>query len=300
MQHMQQLNPTQTARKPVALEIPFPFGTTESCYLDSSFLITCNQTSPSAPHTPTPYLPQTTFTVLNISLNGELRISTPVATGCYDRNGTRISKTTTKKLNLTQFSISSSRNKLRAVGCNTLGGVAAVDSSEGKNYNTGCVSLCYRPDDPTNGSCTGAGCCQISLPAQGLSIVSYGFFSVFANHNDVFDFNPCGYAFVAKEGAYSFSSTDLVKIEHDRFPVVLDWAVGNWTCREAQKNASTYACKADNSTCNDSLKGYLCNYSVGFRGNPYLLNGCQGIISYLFSLSSSVRTLLKFLVIKNK
>ncbi|KAJ1379578.1 Wall-associated receptor kinase, galacturonan-binding domain [Sesbania bispinosa] len=72
-----------------SVTIPFPFGTTEDCSLDSTFLITCNQTT--SPHTP--FLPQTHLTVLNISLNGELHIGWRVARDCYDDRGKSVSKT---------------------------------------------------------------------------------------------------------------------------------------------------------------------------------------------------------------
>ena len=259
-----------------SVNIPFPFGTTEDCSLDSSFLIHCNKT--------TPYLPQTNLTVLNISLNGKLRISSPVASDCYADKG-KSNNQTSRHWYLPDYglySISSSRNKLTTIGCDTLGAMNGYGRSEEKIYTTACYSSCDNRDDAIDGSCTGTGCCQLSIPAvKGLSEVIYGFLSQLLNNSDVSDFNPCGYVFLAEEGAYEFVSTDLDKFEKATFPVVLDWVVQNRTCREAQKNASSYACRADNSTCYNSGEGlgYFCNCSDGFRGNPYLLNGCQGIIN---------------------
>lgn len=65
------------------------------------------------------------------------------------------------------------------------------------------------------------------------------------------------YAFVVEEERYNFSSTDLFKLKSsDKFPVVLDWAVGETACGEAQKNAnaSSYICR-QNSTGYDSDNG---------------------------------------------
>ncbi|MED6126753.1 hypothetical protein PIB30_081540 [Stylosanthes scabra] len=260
-----------------SLEIPFPFGTSESCYLDSSFLISCNHTSSG----PTPYLTTGNITVLNISLDGEMRILAAVATGCYDGNGTRINATSKSwhyslSRNHHYLSVSSSRNKLTAVGCNTVGEIIGFDDTTGLNYTTGCLSTCLRINDTTNGVCNGAGCCQSPIPAQGrLSGILYASLKGLDDSNYGFGFDPCGYAFVAEDGAYSFSSADLTNFRQQRLPVVLDWSVGNLSCEEAKKNASNYACKAENSECYNSGLGYLCNCSTGFRGNPYLLGDCQ-------------------------
>ncbi|KAL4301141.1 hypothetical protein AHAS_Ahas17G0271200 [Arachis hypogaea] len=238
-----------------SVEIPFPFGTDESCSLDTSFLISCN-------HTSTPYLPHNNATVLSISLDdGEMRVSAAVARGCYDVNGTRINETT--------------------VGCNTIGEIVEYNVIERRNYATGCFSVCLSVNETTSGICTGAGCCQSPIPANGLSDIGIGSYSSGADsYNAIFSsINSCGYAFVAEDGAYNFSSADLVNFRHQSFPVVVDWAVGKQTCEEAQKNTSSYACRADKSECYNSTKGvgYICKCSTGFGGNPYLVGGCQDV-----------------------
>ena len=263
-----------------SLKIPYPFGTTEGCYLDSSFLINCTQTSSRTP--PTPFLGRNNISVLNISLDGELLISQPVVSDCYNGRGKLTSGFVPHVLNLASFYFSSTRNKLTAVGCDTLGLVVGWGLQ--RNYTVGCVSLCSRLSDiVANGSCSGTGCCDTSIP-QGLSEVSYISGTVY-NHTRVHDFNPCGYAFLVEEGAYNFSSTDVVSFPKKGFPVVLDWAVGNHTCEEAQRDLSSYACKAENSYCYNSTNGlgYRCRCSDGFQGNPYLLDGCKGILFHVSS-----------------
>jgi hypothetical protein len=71
-------------------------------------------------------------------------------------------KKTLQKLNLTNFHFSSSRNRLTAVGCETVGAVSVFDSS-GKNF--------------ANGSCSGTGCCQAPI-VQGHVISKVGYLSV--------------------------------------------------------------------------------------------------------------------------
>jgi len=122
-----------------SVTIPFPFGITKDCSLDNTFLINCNETS----STLVPFLPHSNQSVLNISLNGELRVALPVASDCYAETGKRVNRTYYKFNIKPYFDVSSSRNKLTAVGCDTVGAVVITDY-KGKNYTTGCVSLCYR------------------------------------------------------------------------------------------------------------------------------------------------------------
>ncbi|WVZ74840.1 hypothetical protein U9M48_022965 [Paspalum notatum var. saurae] len=63
----------------------------------------------------------------------------------------------------------------------------------------------------------------------------------------------------------------------------MQWAVANLTCHEAQQNKSGYACVSNNSSCLgiNSTRGYIgyrCKCMPGFQGNPYIPNGCQGLL----------------------
>lgn len=245
------------------ISIPYPFGTSPECYFAEEFLITCNTTNYNPPQA---FLTTSNIQVLEILFQGPLRISGWAGFDCYNSNGYFNSW-----LRLSKFTISTTQNKFTAVGCDTY---AVVEGYRGRNYTTGCLSLCDSIDDVINGSCSGIGCCQTSIPrgvgAYNITLRSYD------SHKQVIDFNPCSYAFVAEDGVFNFSSLDLLDLRgRNQFPLVLDWAIGNKTCHEAEMDAANYACK-ENTQCHDSTSGpgYGCSCSDGYRGNPYL--GCQG------------------------
>ncbi|KAM7518809.1 hypothetical protein LguiB_017771 [Lonicera macranthoides] len=85
--------------------------------------------------------------------------------------------------------------------------------------------------------------------------------------------------------------------DKNEFPVVLDWAVDELPCPDAERNTSSYACRSLDSVCVNSTNGprYRCNCSSGFRGNTYL-NGsgsCQVMGSSWINLIVKKRKLMK-------
>ncbi|MED6225897.1 hypothetical protein PIB30_098022, partial [Stylosanthes scabra] len=279
-------DPEKCRRSCGNVSIPFPFGTTKKCSLDTKFLINCTNNNSD------PILQDNDLPLRSISVDqGVLHVSLSVARDCY--SGTE------KKFNNTEFlswaydfgrySISSSRNVFTTIGCDTLGlvvGYPYLDSNFDKPYVKSCLSYCQNHGDASDGHCAGTGCCHVDIPdsevKQGLSSISYGFENSLLNNSDKNEFSPCGYAFlVEKEGHYKFKAEDLTnnKLKNTTFPVVLDWSVGNQPCKEAKKNSSENVCKGRNVECYDAKNrvGYLCKCLPGFQGNPYLPQGCTDI-----------------------
>lgn len=185
------------------------------------------------------------------------------------------------------FSFSSTKNKFTAIRC------AAIGIIQGNNpdpYTSACAAFCYGDelvgssidDDQGTEECSGMGCCQTSIPAN-LTDLRIGFLNhVVYSIPGVKKASPCAYAFVV-EYTFVFNSSyamsrNLME-EESKLPFVLDWSVGNRTCGEARMNSSSYACRASNSQCINTPngRGYLCNCSQGYYGNPYLDRGCQDI-----------------------
>ncbi|GFZ09868.1 wall associated kinase 5 [Actinidia rufa] len=245
--------------------IPYPFGVEENCSLDEHYLITCNESKPYYGNMP----------ILNISYeDAELRVMKLIARDCYNQSGSPLSNNSDTKLTLPKFSISNTKNKFTAVGCDTLGTIKVSRNND--SATTGCTSRCSNSSYVDDGICSGIGCCQSSIPrGVGNNYISL---DSYKNHTDVWDFNPCSYAFVVEEGAFTFSKSYLRDFNEERLPMVIDWAVGNMTCQNAKTSKASYAC-GDNSDCYDRKNGlgYTCKCWNGYQGNPYLSDGCQEI-----------------------
>ncbi|XP_021800860.1 wall-associated receptor kinase 2-like [Prunus avium] len=249
--------------------IPYPFGIGDGCYFRHEFNITCNGSNPQLMTTP--------MIVTNISLEeGELQTRQLVNRDCYDRQGkpNDIEDPSEGGLRVyTPYTASSYKNRMYVIGCDTY---AKLYGSRGyQNYITGCISECdydisinaFDEDDP----CSGMGCCETKIPPLLTNLsVTVGSFK---NHTLVWDFNPCGYAFVVQKGNFTFSNTSFQELRNTpRLPLILDWQIGETDCKYAMENG-TYACKG-NSICLDRPTGYICVCNPGFRGNPYL-HDCQ-------------------------
>ncbi|TYI07390.1 hypothetical protein ES332_A10G224200v1 [Gossypium tomentosum] len=253
--------------------IPYPFGTRKGCNIGSDFFINCNTSF----NPPKAFLSDTEIEVLNISLDdGHLRVQYDKSIGydCYDSSGP--TSQGSPFFGHRKFSISYSRNKFTAIGCDTIAYFWGFYMLS--NYSSGCLTVSNNVSDVINGSCSGIGCCQTAIP-RGLQAYFFDFSSS-RNHSSVLTFNPCSYVFIVEDGAYTFSTSDLSNLDFNKreYPLILDWTIGNQTCEEAKMDPKNYACK-QNSACIDpeSGPGYLCKCNHGFQGNPYLSIGCQDI-----------------------
>ncbi|KAF8039989.1 hypothetical protein BT93_B2262 [Corymbia citriodora subsp. variegata] len=265
------------------LTFSYLFGmnnTGNDCYFEEeshNFLIFCDNLT--NPHTPYIKDKSSNIKILNISIeNHEISIMVFVAKNCYDSSG-ETSYNNDPRLTLPIFPISSAKNTFIAVGCDMY---ATFTGRQGSTFITGCLSSCDSISDVINGSCSGIGCCDTSIPRDAyrfnISVTSYN------NHRGIWGFNPCGYAFVAEDGFFSFSIGDLYKPRFDEVPIVLDWLIPEETCDDAKKNPTTYMCR-ENSNCTDAENGYgyQCHCLEGFQGNPDLQNGCQDINECMIS-----------------
>ncbi|MCE3215834.1 hypothetical protein HAX54_003683 [Datura stramonium] len=265
------------------LTIPYPFGIGSGCALEPGFEIDCD-TSTSTTRSPTAFIGKG-IQVYHIS-DAEMRISNTVARSCYSLAGALLlpDEAAGMYLGSSQPYSFSELNRFTVIGCDE------IPLMTGLNFSNGCFSLCANSSDAVvEGRCMGDGCCRIEIP-KGLKYFETTMISVY-NHTGVWDFNPCGYAFLGEASRFHFrgladlNDTNFVERIMDNVPIVLDWAIGNLTCVEAQQHKD-YACLV-NSQCVDSgtgLGGYRCSCDPGYEGNPYVSPGCQGNLMSLLLL----------------
>ena len=181
------------------VEIPYPFGTTEGCYRKESrnFFINCSK-SYDQPQPITGY----NINVTNISIEGEMDIMMYNSINCYNQGGTPLSNNTESGLQVPDFTVSVTKNKFVAVGCDTY---AFLNGTlKDAPFTIGCLSTCNDTRSIVNGRCSGIGCCHIDIP-EGLKDVVFAAYS-FNNHKDVWSFNPCSFAFIIQRDKFNFSS----------------------------------------------------------------------------------------------
>ncbi|KAG8378457.1 hypothetical protein BUALT_Bualt08G0139200 [Buddleja alternifolia] len=271
--------PNYTVAKPGCVDrcgnisIPYPFGMIENCYQSYGFFVTCDETS----NQPKLFMQNTTLEITDISPDGHLKLLQFIAQECYAQNGI-VDSYNNPWISLADFTVNNTANKFTVVGCDTYGFVYGGRVNR-RIYTTGCTAMCDSVENLEKGPCMGLGCCQSSIPEDVRTVnISLG---SYRNHTRVWGFNNCSYGFFAEESAFSFSPESLTNLMNvKKLPMVVDWAIGNATCEQAQMNFSSYACVSINSRCynkTDNGDGYRCRCEDGYEGNPYLIHGCQDI-----------------------
>ncbi|KAH6781372.1 hypothetical protein C2S51_006665 [Perilla frutescens var. frutescens] len=288
------------------LKVPYPFGVGSDCSLNSSFTISCNNST----NPPKAYLSTINIEVIEIN-ETYIRVKYPILSSvCYDlSSGTGMNVTaaasythsTPVNLSGTPYTLSM-RNRLTTLGCDDV-----VLQSNGSWVSGGCSAICADKNDtggvgycPYNETSLGNGCCQ-ALISEDASFRRTQLIDLSGKllRRKLF---PCSYAFLQEPEEsinttvfsyplyYLDNSTALLDdnwASSTRPPVVrLDWSFGDENCSQAMLNSSTYACRDEKSVCGDYYRtggGYLCRCVQGYEGNPYLRGGCKPI-----SFSSSI------------
>ena len=236
------------------VKIPYPFGIDTDCNI--AYLINCNYSfSP-----PKPFLASINREVLDISLDGTLRVNYPILWGCSNATGTDFGMHTSIFLVFSQ-----SRNKFIAMGCNNFASLIDAEYA----VLCGCMSVCDNKYTEMNisNSCSGINCCQTTIPSL-LRNFSVSLKSI-DTESDRFN-TPCKYAFIVEQKWFEANLTNPFEVQNmSHVPVVLEWlipprlfplVIGN---NQSDKETSTYV-------CNNRSIILKCSCKRGFKGNPYL------------------------------
>lgn len=234
--------------------ISYPFGIGTGCSAVKSFEIYCDNTF----NPPKPFLNYSNLEVLNISPEySTIQVNSPVLKDCT--NGSNIEQVISL---FHPFTYSRYKNQFTAMGCDSL----ALMTQNGLNIG-GCMPFCG--DTVNENSCYGINCCQTRIPTV-YNNMSTSLKSTISGDNGP----ACRYVFIVEQ-KWFLNLTDIYSVQQMKHvPAVLDWTL----------NAS---CLGDNGLCGvhascqtsyDMTGSIMCYCPIGYNGNPYLPDGCQGTI----------------------
>ena len=163
------------------VKIPYPFGTTEGCYLndtaniyDGYYFINCTTNARGQPQ---PMIRNFNVTSISTKL-GEIGLQMYIFIDCYDQSGTPLSPNMAT-LSVPIFTVSVTKNKFVAVGYDTYALLRGFRN--GQALLIGCQSTYNNTLRAVSGACSGIGCCQVDIPPDFTDVE----FKVFSYKNHV-------------------------------------------------------------------------------------------------------------------
>uniref|UniRef100_A0A6I9QL05 Wall-associated receptor kinase 4-like n=1 Tax=Elaeis guineensis var. tenera TaxID=51953 RepID=A0A6I9QL05_ELAGV len=176
------------------IPVPYPFGIGPNCSR-KGFEITCSGSNRA-------FIFNSTIEITNISLEqAEVHANIPISYQCYNATGV-VSKGVQPAIDLGEKSayiFSSTRNMFAALGCFAMAYLAGnyYDDAD-YQYGGGCAPYCWDERSIQSGSCTGMGCCQISVP-EGLVNIDIQFDNYGTGAPWNISIGPCSYAFLIEK-----------------------------------------------------------------------------------------------------
>ena len=228
--------------------IPYPFGIDTDCNMTALYWINCSHSfSPPKPFTflispPVPSWEPLNLEILDISLDGTLRVNYPMYWGCANATSIKFDSYASRVLVFNR-----SRNKFDPMGCNNF----ALPNDSENSVLCGCEPSCVdgNREMKINNSGIPISCCLTAIPVL----------DVFSFSRRPTDCPSCKYAFIV-EKKWSEAYTVPVVLEWRIDPTLFPLVTGN---NQSDEDTSTYVCANRSSTL-------TCSCKPGFKGNPYL------------------------------
>ncbi|KAK1410827.1 hypothetical protein QVD17_37368 [Tagetes erecta] len=238
--------------------IPYPFGIGASCSVNPWFIVDCISSKP--------YLSALNhLEIFKVDLDNQtVTVSSPRITDCQNQlqNNTKI---TSINLHSTPFMFCSYRNRFILHGC---GSAVMMDN---ESVLTGCSTSCLNETViERNNECFGFSCCQTTVPHY---LKSYSI-----NLMGLSEDGGCGYAFLLDDDSYlkGWFPVNSVEANNAFAPVSLMWSLPRSTELTCCTAADHMKVELDmgNGVFVESQK---CSRHIGYKGNPYLSDGCAVI-----------------------
>ncbi|KAJ0485184.1 putative protein kinase RLK-Pelle-WAK family [Helianthus annuus] len=239
--------------------IPYPFGIGADCSVNEWYVVECKSS--------TPYLSALNhLEVLRVDLNNQTVIlNTPRISNCQN-SVQNMSQIMSIDLHGSPFLFCSYYNRFLFNGC----GNAVM--MENRSVLTGCSTSCLNDTvSERNNDCFGISCCQTTIPHF---IKSYTI-----NLTGLGRDGGCGYAFFVEIDSYQKGSFSIQSVAANDalIPMALMWTLPHSTrlncCRGAADHMNVEL-DTGNGTFVETQK---CFRHKGYKGNPYLFDGCEVI-----------------------